>query len=426
MPFFFRILSAFSFSSFVCKPVIGRWSDKQGGKFRAPYIGTHSLGVLGGLVYFSANAFKSNSQLAVALILIGRLLGGMGAANTCLGYSYSARVLDKESLTRATSMLMMARLLGMSMAPAFNLLLDSVKGSMSVTSSFSVEFTPLNSVGLLLSFSNLLCILIIYCFLSEPASSSSTTRRHTQESPVGGWTFWKSLFCLDILVPHLSCFCYTASGQLLMTAMAPAASDALGWGPVLVSTLMGASSLVTGVAVATVMESSRRGVADGKLLMTGLYLSVLGFALMYTFWKNPTTATRFTVPVIIVYLAGPFVGSPTRSIYTRAVDRKSSLRSHQGTLQAMISMTMSFASFITPSITSTFILRTPEQVAASRNQLELTPFGMSASLLNVLTIVVFWYMLRENKSKEIVEKEGDETVALLPLRRDKGYQSVAV
>ena len=70
------ILSVFSFSSFVFKPILGIWCDKSG-TFRMPYLSSISVAALGGFIYFLASAF--HGSLAISLIFIGRLLGGAGA-----------------------------------------------------------------------------------------------------------------------------------------------------------------------------------------------------------------------------------------------------------------------------------------------------------------------------------------------------------
>lgn len=77
------ILSSFSFSAFLFKPILGYWCDRSK-KYRLPYIVSLSVASLGGLTYFLASYFD-DSRTALALILLGRLLGGVGQANSTLG-----------------------------------------------------------------------------------------------------------------------------------------------------------------------------------------------------------------------------------------------------------------------------------------------------------------------------------------------------
>jgi ceroid-lipofuscinosis MFS transporter 7 len=67
------IISAFSFASFLFKPVLGYWTDKAG-KFRLPYLSSLAAAIVGSSLYFLASAFSGST--AIALLLAGRLLGG--------------------------------------------------------------------------------------------------------------------------------------------------------------------------------------------------------------------------------------------------------------------------------------------------------------------------------------------------------------
>lgn len=140
---------------------------------------------------------------------------GMGAANSSLGFTYIAQVIPQQhSLTKASAVLSMVRVFGMATAPGLNVFLDKVHGEMH-WGSLHLEFTPLNSVGLLLVGGNLLGFLIMYFFLEEPPEATKPARRasidHVDER---SWKFWKSIFCLDIIVPMLSIFTLNANFQL--------------------------------------------------------------------------------------------------------------------------------------------------------------------------------------------------------------------
>jgi MFS transporter, ceroid-lipofuscinosis neuronal protein 7 len=103
------ILSAFSFMSFCGKPTLGYWSDATGGTFRKPYLCSIVIAGVGGILYFVASqdvviaASSSDTKtLGLALVLVGRLLGGVGAANATLGFSYIALVVPPSQLTQAS------------------------------------------------------------------------------------------------------------------------------------------------------------------------------------------------------------------------------------------------------------------------------------------------------------------------------------
>jgi MFS family permease len=208
-------MSIFSFSSFCFKPVLGYWCDKSGGKFRAPYLSTLAISSLGGLVYFGAS-LCSPGFVAIGMILTGRFLGGMGAANQTLGFTYVAQVIDRRIMTQASAMLSMTRIAGLAIAPALNIFLDMIDTTIYI-GSFSLQLTPLNSVGLFLFLGNLSSLAFIYYTLEEPPpmkkqdNSSSSNENDDEIVDEGNPKFWKSVFCIEILVSLFAVFTMNAS-----------------------------------------------------------------------------------------------------------------------------------------------------------------------------------------------------------------------
>ena len=143
------IMSAFSFSSFCTKPLIGWWSDKQG--FRVPYITSVVVALLGGVCYVFASALPKG-RVAVDAILFARLLGGCGAANSALGFAYVARSVPPTEQTSTNSLLSLCRILGMAIGPGLNVLVAKV--DIPITQYWKLD--SLNSVGLVLIIANLI------------------------------------------------------------------------------------------------------------------------------------------------------------------------------------------------------------------------------------------------------------------------------
>ena len=400
------ILSSFSFSAFVFKPILGYWCDRTR-CFRQPYMMSLSVASLGGLVYFMASSFTS-STTALALILLGRLMGGVGQANSTLGFTYVAEVVDKAALTQASAILSMVRILGMVVAPGMNVFLKELDTTLTV-GSWKLSLTPLNSVGLFLALGNLLAMGSIYFFLQEPDLENEELAKQNEEldetgasdpSPKQG--FWGSVLSLEIFVPLLSVFTLNANFQLMETGMAPVASDALGWGPVAISAVFGANSVLIFFFVVLTFYLSGKGVTNETLLTCGLVVSAAGYSLMYFLWTKPTTPFLFVMPVVLSTLCFPFLGSPTRSIFTMVVDSKPLLRGRQGTMQAVMSMVVSIAGFATPGIISSFILRTPEEVDLSKDRREFSPFALFAPLLSLTVLAGHLYT---QQTRRIIDKE---------------------
>ena len=361
--------------------------------------------MLGGAVYFGASLCGQGTT-AVGLIFLGRLLGGLGAANQTLGFTFIAQVVDKSQLTKASAVLSMVRVFGMATAPALNVLLDKVKGSWTI-GEMEVSIDPLNSVGLFLVVGNAISFAIMYFFLEEPPPLP----KRRASSAKHGWDFYKSIFSLGIIVPMLSIFSVNCNFQLMDTGMAPAANDALGWGPVGVSSLFGANAVLIFFAIVLVFQLTSRGVTDDTLMMVGLVFSVVGYTLMYLLWKIPTTVVGFALPVVLSTLAFPFLGSPTRSLFTRYVDSDPTLRDAQGTMQAILSMVASVAGFVAPGVISSYILRKPEEVAASSDGREFTVYALFAPIFSACVLILFLYQLATRVAP--TEEEKAERVSLM-------------
>jgi MFS family permease len=223
------ILSSFSFASFVGKPILGIWLDAGGNKFRMPYIVTISLAGVGGLCYFAASAFTSSSSssssssptVAIGLIFAGRFLGGLGAANQALGFAYLASVVPPDQQTQTNSLLSMMRILGMAVGPGFNVLLDKIHWSVPITSTFTLEITSLNSVGLFLAVANVLAGAIILIVLEEPpeppkATTTTTTKNGAvvEEGEDSVLKTLKALCCLELMLPMYTLFVVNSGFQL--------------------------------------------------------------------------------------------------------------------------------------------------------------------------------------------------------------------
>jgi MFS family permease len=161
-------------------------------------------------------------------------------------------------------------------------------------------------------------------------------------------------------------------------------------------------------------------VTDENLLVAGLLFSIVGYTSMYLMWEAQTTIWQFSLPIFLATMAFPFMSAPTRSIFTKIVDSKPNLMYHQGTLQAILSMAASVAGFVAPGIIAGFILRTPEEVAASQDHRELTHYALFAPLLSLITLAGVIYLrvsqkevlgIRLSSKEEAFAKEEDALLA---------------
>mmetsp|Transcript_7816 Transcript_7816/g.19398 ORF Transcript_7816/g.19398 Transcript_7816/m.19398 type:complete len:616 (-) Transcript_7816:86-1933(-) len=459
------IMSAFSFSSFLTKPLIGWWSDRNG--FRVPYLTSIAIATIGGFVYVSASALVvplddennngHNTTTAVSAILLARILSGCGAANSALGFAYVARTVPASEQTQTTALLSLCRIFGMAIGPGMNILVSGV--DLPLTSTFKLD--DLNSVGLVLVTANLISFLVIAFLLEEPDAKQKTTTTTTttsideeqtgeknendedaedeteteegleerikaatakfgasqqqqqtmieEEEEEPSWSeILKSFLGLDVLVPMLSIFTFNANFQLIETGFAPASHDALGWGPVQSSMALGSLSVIIAVNMMQVIRLSKSGVPDVRLLIGGLVTAILAYTLMYASWVKDTPVWRFVSPILVGAAAFPYLAPATRSIFTNAINSKPALRRYGGSMQAVLSMAASVAGFTTPAYVARYCLRSPEEVAASSDKRELTSYSLFAPAMSVLVLIGLLITSRRSTGKED-DIGGDDT-----------------
>jgi len=391
------IMSAFSFSSFCTKPFIGWWSDKQG--FRVPYITSVGVALLGGVGYLFASALPKG-RVAVNAILIARLLGGCGAANSALGFAYVARSVSPSEQTSTNSLLSLCRILGMALGPALNLLVAKV--DIPITPDWKLD--SFNSVGIVLVIANLISATAIYSLLDEPkeieekedlSQGDTTNNADTSSSQTSSPSYSKvflSFLSPDIMVPMLSIFSFNANFQLIETGFAPAANDALGWGPVESSAVLGSLSLLIAANMYCVIKLSKGGISDSNLLCAGLVGSIVGYTALCLLWIKDAPAWHFYLPILASASSFPYMAATTRSIFTVAVNAKPALKEFQGIMQAVLSMAASVAGFTTPGVVAAYLLRSPEEVLSSSDLRELTPYSLFAPTLSSVVLLGVVYL----------------------------------
>ena len=292
-----------------------------------------------------------------------------------------------------------------------NVLLADLQGF----SIFNIEVTPLNAVGLFLFVTNAISFAVIYLLLKEPESDQKPDASPVGEtSEDGTWAFVKQTMSLDILLPICSILVLNANFQLLETGLAPAAANILGWGPIAISTAFGFNALLMFGMIVITYQLASMGFKDATLLEMGLIASIVGYGLLYFMWNQNASLWQFLTPFILSTAAFPFLGAPTRSIFTKAVDAHPALSRQQGTMQAIMSMAASVAGFVAPGLIAAFVLRTPEQVSASADQREFTSWALFAPVLSGALLVGFVYLRRVAKSESYTtHARPSETTSLL-------------
>ena len=155
------VLSSFSFTQTLFFPVLGRWSDMR--PMWHPFCASFALGVIGNTVYGAADVYKS-----IGVMLAGRLISGMGAANTGLVASYIARAAPPEARTKLLGVNQMVIFVGILCGPAMSVLVYNAD----VKLGGSVTLDRCTLAGYLMTLINAALLLAFPIIFTEPSKPS--------------------------------------------------------------------------------------------------------------------------------------------------------------------------------------------------------------------------------------------------------------
>jgi ceroid-lipofuscinosis MFS transporter 7 len=114
-------------------------------------------------------------------------------------------------------------------------------------------------------------------------------------------------------------------------------------------------------------QLSAVGISDSTLLTGGLVISTCGCTCMYFGWHVHASIWEFVAPIVLASGSFPFLGAPTRSLFTRVVAAA-------------------------PGLIAAYVLRTPDQVSASPDGREFNPLALHAPILSLFTLIGVIYL----------------------------------
>jgi hypothetical protein len=138
-------------------------------------------------------------------------------------------------------------------------------------------------------------------------------------------------------------------------------------------------------------------IRDLFMVAWGNILLIIGGTGMYLLWTDYGTTLQYILPVMVACAGFPFIAASNRSNFTKAVASKPELESSQAVMQAVLSMASSVAGFVTPGLVAAYVVRSPEQVAASRDHRELTPLALYVAIFPIFVLFGLYRMYRKEK-----------------------------
>lgn len=419
----------------------GNWVDSNGNKYQAPFACTFILGIVGSLIYFLASVLPKGFW-AVNAIIFGRFIQGMGAAGKSLIQCWVATAVPHDNMKTALTVMTMAGTVGQFAGPALNILVAEINTSVAITSNYSIEVNPYNSIGLFVLLNEVLIWMMFALFLKDPPKSQSNKSLATSDAEAASKAGWKDILKgmmhFDISFPLIQQFLMSASFQLWGTAQSPVAANMLGWTPVEISKLsvVGSVTLMTGMALMAYLSTLK--ITDFSFIFIGNAAMVVAGLLTYFWWRLDTASVlAFSLPLLLVYFFYPFSGPANQSSYTKAVFTHPETADSVGLFQSIFTQAYTIAGIIGPPLVTKFVLRDPEDIDIN-SPFETTPWALYVPIASLLMIVGLFYeefvlgknelgLLKSEPDEGADDEVGpDETSSLVADKRKKSTRQSIV
>jgi len=324
------VLSLFSAVSMISKPFVGSWCDRR--SFREVYLVTIILAIAGAIVYALASRYNS-----IAMVFIGRMLGGVGAANTSLLYAYVSRTVPTGKQTFVMMLAGMTFPVGMVLGPVTNLITTSADFTL-----FGVHWTDTNSPGLLLAVFLVILFFGVAIAVSEPAPYNEAKSERAKG------------FMLDLLgqlakPAVLMCFLVIFAFNAFIAASEAVVVPVTQHATQLEFTPLENSYVYAGVATwililsVLIMVVGKRASDRGLVLLACVSYSG-AVILAMRLWDYDMPLWKFLVGEAALITAVPFAFSPNRAVFSKMVKNSK----NQALLSSLLSIVASCGSIAGP------------------------------------------------------------------------------
>jgi len=325
--FYGIVLSSFSLSSLIMQLVLGRYSDVRG--FREAFIITIILAIGGNILYSMAYYLGS-----VYYALAGRILSGIGAANTSLTFPYVARTFAPEKRKDAMFLLSLGFPFGMVLGPATNILTNKISFTYH---GFQVD--ECNSPALLVAIFLVILFFSLVIFLVEPPEYSKEENKSSggcgevckQSVEIRAFTCMFTVMAVNFMIS-------TIEGLIV-----PITHSAFGWHP-LQNSYVYCSIAIEFIILTAIIKVASKYISETNNILFAHVFFFSGLTCAYMLWTYDMPVWHYLVATFVILAGIPFTFAPNRQRFTKLIEGSI----HQGTLSAFVSLFASLGSILGP------------------------------------------------------------------------------
>ncbi|CAF1237531.1 unnamed protein product [Rotaria magnacalcarata] len=431
------ILSSYSISGSITGIIMGKISDMTG-KVKFLILISAVFEISGNILYFVANN--------IHIVLLGRLIAGVGMGAVPPILADVAHRTTEGERTKAISVILGCRQLGLLIGPCFTLLVRLMNFRIG-----SVHVHNLNGPGFLMA--TIWLILVVVCWLcyhdrspvATTITDTSSCNKHVTDDSVKekyaksdhsirqeGQCVSFKLYCnqyirVEMFVLFLATFITYFNQTALETIVAAFTEKNFYWTTVHTSILFAFAGLEIIIVYISLVKIFSKRVEDQVLLIFG-FLSLTLACMLGTFftiasnsfgWFTPSSANAvdkrllalFIVFVVLDLLALPFIAATSVSLFT-----KLTIKELQGFSQGLQRFTMGTGTIVGPLFASLLLNRLHIMMTA---MLVLT-------LLTLVAILIVIKRLRPSLQKVVSNEIKDANNNISSLEPDVNEQKSAL
>ncbi|GAM26379.1 hypothetical protein SAMD00019534_095540, partial [Acytostelium subglobosum LB1] len=283
-------------------PLVGIWSDRR--TIREAICVNLLIAITGNIIYATA--------VNPIMIVLGRVVTGVGSSNMALTNTYIAAVTSREQRTKYMGQINAINAIGLVAGPAFNLLLSVIKFKIQIKS-FVIVVDPLNCPGYFLAFL-LTCCLISFAWFKEPKRKSTF------------WQNFKMLLNRSLITCFIINFVQNFVFGALETMITPITQEQYHFGTLSNSIMYSViSSEIIVFIFVTVFASSKFGVQDKYMVLFGQVFLGAGLVQLFINFGGPADRKvqfwRFCLSVAVTVVGIPTQNTSIYSLYSKLLNR---------------------------------------------------------------------------------------------------------